>query len=228
MKTIPIVFAFDKKMEIPAGVCLFSLLANAGKDSFYDIFILHGEEDDFTDSCIKRLCDQFPHCRIIFRAVSDVFQNAFEIRGITKATYYKLLIPEVIPEYDTVLFSDVDVIFREDLSQYLVIDLDDCFFAGVNSVPVMNDDYLSYIQSIGLSPVDGYYYGGNLVINVRLLREKNMVPVFLNLIQHQYKFQDMDIINLSCHGHIKSLPPPFSMKGKSFVLSMPMMKWIMR
>lgn len=209
IKKIPIVFSIDKKMEIPAGVCLFSLLANAGKDTFYDIFILHGEEEDFSDSCIKSLCSKFPLCRITFRTVHDVFHNAFEIRGITKATYYKLLIPEVIPEYDTVLFSDVDVIFREDQSHYLDVDLGDCFFAGVNSVPVMNEDYLSYIQSIGLSPSDGYFYAGNLIVNAKLLREKNMVPVFLNHIQHQYRFQDMDIMNLSCHGHIKPLPPAF-------------------
>jgi lipopolysaccharide biosynthesis glycosyltransferase len=200
-------------MEMPAGVCIFSLLANADKDTFYDIFVLHDAEDDFTDSCILRLCGQFPNCRISFRAVSDVFRDAFEIRGITRATYYKLLIPEVIPEYDKVLYSDVDVIFREDQSHYLDIDMDGCFFASVNSVPVMNKDYLSYIQSIGLSPSEGYFYAGNLVVNAKLLRERNMVPVFLKHLDKHYRFQDMDIINLSCSGRIKSLPPAFCLSG---------------
>ena len=216
MKTTPIVFAFDKKMEMPAGVCLYSLLANAGKDTFYDVFILHGEEDDFTGSGINRLQDLFPQCRITFRTIRSVFNGAFEIRGITKATYYKLLIPELIPEYDTLLYSDVDVIFREDLSHYMDVDLGDCFFASVNSAPVMNDDYLSYIKSIGLSPSDGYFYAGNLIVNAKLLREKNMVPVFQSHLQNKYRFQDMDIINLSCHGHIKPLPPAFCLSVKYY------------
>ena len=41
MNVIPIAFAFDNNLILPACVCISSLLTNAQKDTFYDIFILH-------------------------------------------------------------------------------------------------------------------------------------------------------------------------------------------
>ena len=211
MKTIPIVFAFDKRIEMPAGVAITSLLANADKDTFYDIFILHSDRFDFSDSKIKSLAAQFPNCNITFREVKNEFVGAFEIRGITETCYYRLLIPELIPEYDKVLYSDVDVIFREDLAKYYDTPLDGCYFGSVNSVPVMNDDYLSYIKSRGISPEGGYYYSGNLLINSRKILEDNKLAEFRSHREQKYKFQDMDIINLTCGGYIKPLPLSFCM-----------------
>lgn len=41
MNTIPIAFAFDNNLILPACVCISSLMMNANEDTFYDIFILH-------------------------------------------------------------------------------------------------------------------------------------------------------------------------------------------
>ena len=46
MNTIPIAFAFDNNLVMPACVCLSSLMMNANPDTFYDIFILHSEKED--------------------------------------------------------------------------------------------------------------------------------------------------------------------------------------
>ena len=48
MRTIPILFTFDDKLVLAAGVCITSLLENAAPDTFYDIFILHSPaENDY-------------------------------------------------------------------------------------------------------------------------------------------------------------------------------------
>ena len=41
MNIVPIVFAFDNNLILPACVCISSLMMNANEDTFYDIFILH-------------------------------------------------------------------------------------------------------------------------------------------------------------------------------------------
>ena len=64
----------------------------------------------------QRIKEQYPNCNITLRNVGDLFAGAYEIRGITNVTYYRLLIPTLIPEYDKIIYSDVDVIFRDDLS----------------------------------------------------------------------------------------------------------------
>lgn len=211
MKTIPIAFAFDKRIEMPAGVAIYSLLSHSAEDSFYDIFILHSDLLDFSHSPVRKLAELFPRCRITFRPVKDEFVGAFEIRGITETCYYRLLIPELIPEYDKILYSDADVIFREDLGKYYDIPMEDKYFGSVNSVPVMNGDYLSYIKGLGLNPEKGYFYSGNLIINSKKLREDGKPAEFRSHREKKYRFQDMDIINLCCGGHIESLPPSFCM-----------------
>ncbi len=213
MRVIPIVFAFDKLIEMPAGVAISSLLLNADKDTFYDIFVMHSDKLDFSNSRINELTGFFPNCRITFRPVKDEFVGAFEIRGITETCYYRLLIPELIPEYDKVLYSDVDVIFREDLTRYYNTPLGNNYFGSVNSVPVMNDDYLSYIRKIGIIPETGYFYSGNLIINSKKIREDYKIAEFRSHKEQKYRFQDMDIINLTCNSKIKPLPIAFCMTG---------------
>ena len=44
MNIVPIAFAFDNNLILPACVCLSSLMMNAKEDTFYDIFILHSEK----------------------------------------------------------------------------------------------------------------------------------------------------------------------------------------
>lgn len=41
MNIVPIAFAFDNNLILPACVCISSLMMNANEDTFYDIFILH-------------------------------------------------------------------------------------------------------------------------------------------------------------------------------------------
>lgn len=44
MNIIPIAFAFDNNLTMPAAVAFTSLLKNASPETFYDIFILHSEK----------------------------------------------------------------------------------------------------------------------------------------------------------------------------------------
>ena len=216
MNIIPIVFAFDNNMEMPAGVAITSLLSNAARDTFYDIFILYSDKLDFSNSKIKELTELFPNCRITFRPVNNEFVGAFEIRGITETCYYRLLIPELIPEYDKTLYSDVDVIFRDDLVKYYDLSLDEYYFASVDSTPVMNDDYLAYIRMRGIQADEGYYYSGNLIVNSIKLRVDDKLAEFRGLRDMKYRFQDMDIINLTCRGYIMPLPPAFCLTNNYY------------
>lgn len=134
MTTIPIVFAFDNRLTIPAGVAITSLLMNAHEDTFYDIFILHSEKESLDKEILAKVSEKFSNCRITYRTVGNIFDNAFEIRDITTPAYYRLLIPQLVLEYDKVLYSDVDVIFRSDLTGFYKTDIDEFYFGGVNSI----------------------------------------------------------------------------------------------
>ena len=211
---IPIVFTFDNNLVMPAGVCITSLLMNADKDTFYDIFILHSNKCDFSDTLLTKISDYYSNCRIQFRLVMDEFLDAFEIRGITTTAYYRLLIPEIIPEYDKVLYSDVDVIFREDLSKYYQIDLEGYYMAAVDNASALRPDVQEYAKKeLNIDCKYGHYYSGNLVINSALILKDHLIPTFRELAQKNFTQQDMDIINIACYGKIKPLPPAYCLSN---------------
>ncbi len=209
MKTVPILFSFDENMLMPAVVCLTSLLENAAEDTFYDIFILHRPGCRLERSALSVLPELYKNCSITFRKVDKDFAGAYEIRGISIETYFRLVAPELIPEYDKILYSDVDVIFREDLSRFYETELGDCYFAGVDNGSALRPDVHVHLKEIGLDYRKGYYYAGNIVINSALMRKDGKIAEFRELGKQSFKQQDMDILNIACNGRIKPLGPSF-------------------
>ena len=209
MNIIPIVFCFDNNLVEPACVALSSLMMNAKEDTFYDIFILYSHKHLLNHEEIDKLSFYYKNCRIQYRTVDSTFDEAFEIRGITTPAYYRLLIPELIPEYDKVLYSDVDVIFRSDLSGFYNIDMIGYYVAGVDSLANFQPELVKYYNDVvGIGP-DGIIYSGNLVINSREILKDNLIPRFKELAKNKYIFQDMDVLNIACRGKIKYLSPAF-------------------
>ena len=209
-RVVPIVFSFDNNLILPASVCIYSLLVNANKDTFYDIFILHSQKVTLQKEQLNVLEQLYSNnCRIQYHMVGDTFDKSFEIRGITAATYYRLLIPEVVTEYDKILYSDVDVIFQSDLSAiYESTNLEGCYVAGVNSLSHLIKDHDSYYRSMSLDSAKTIY-AGNIILNSKKLLEDKVVDEFKQHAAKQYRFQDMDVLNIVCAGKIKYLPPSF-------------------
>lgn len=208
--TLPILFTFDQSLEMPAGVCISSLLEHAAPETFYDIFILHGPGCDFSESKLNALASIYHNCRITFRKVEGEFVGGYEIRGIPETAYYRLVAPELIPEYDKILYSDVDVIFREDLTPYYTEDLGDSYFGAVDTCSALRPTYQEYLRKeYGLDWRCGYYYSGNLVINSRQLLRDGKLQQFRVLGKNNYHQQDMSIINIACAGRFHAMSPAF-------------------
>ena len=206
---IPIAFAFDQALEMPAAVCISSLLQSAEPATVYDIFVVCRDRRSLDLENVGRVMAAHPRHRLTVREVSGEFDGSHQIRGINTTTYHRLLLADLIPEYDKLLYSDVDVIFREDLRPYFETDLSDCYFGVVRSCahldPVLSDYYRSQLH---IDPTEAFY-AGNLVINSALLRRDHMTEHFTAMADRQLKYQDMDILNLTCHGRVRFLPPAF-------------------
>lgn len=212
MNTVPILFTFDSSLELAAGVCISSLLESASPSTFYDIFVLHGPDSDFSGSRLNELPQRYGSFRLTFRKVEGEFVGGYQVRGIPETAYYRLLSPELIPEYDKLLYSDVDVIIREDLGKFYGMDLGRNYFAAVDTCSALRPEFRKYItEKAGLDWKKGYYYSGNLIINSALLLADGKLKEFRELGKNDYLYQDMDIINRSCNGRFLPLGPSYCM-----------------
>ena len=208
MNQVPVVFAFDNNLAFEAAVCISSLFDNARESTIYDVFILYPDGQDLNRKDIDVVASSHPRHKLTYLPVKDQFEQAYEIRGINTLTYYRLLIPELIPQYDKVIYSDVDVIFRDDLSDIYAIELGENYLGAVNSLAHLDPDRGEYYTNLGLDASKNFY-AGNIVLNSRLLRDDAMIGRFKEMALKKYKFQDMDILNISCSGRIRYFPPSF-------------------
>lgn len=210
MNIVPIVFCFDDNLLLPAGVCIASLLENAYHDTFYDIFVLHDDSAQYPESkFLEKLHERYHNFSIKYRSVGNAFNNAFEIRGITVAAYYRLLIPELIPEYDKIMYHDVDVIFRSDLTAvYRYTDMNGFYIAGVVSPAALDKKLRDSRLKMNLNP-DSYILSGNLIFNSFLMRKDSLVESLKKEAQKNYTYQDQDVLNVICKGKVKRLSPVF-------------------
>ena len=211
MTRVPIVFAFDNNLAMPAAVCIYSLLVNAKTSTAYDIYILHRRGEQLDLSNVERVMSQFPQSTLTLREVGDEFDSSFEIRGITTPAYYRLLIPELIPEHDRVIYSDVDVIFRQDLAEVYNSQLGNNIIAGVNNLAHIDRDLKRHYKDILKLDADNIICSGFLLMDCAALRRENLKKRFLELAKKKFKFQDQDILNISCAGRIKMLAPKYSL-----------------
>lgn len=217
MNIVPIAFAFDNNLVVPACVALTSLLRNAHADTFYDIFILHSENVGLDKDTLARIPAASPNCRINYRTVGNTFDGAFEIRGITTPAYYRLLIPKLIPEYDKIIYADADIIFRLDLTELYNIDLGKNYLAATRDLGLnLDKDGVEYVKTLpGVEP-GNYLQSGFIVLNSALMRRDGIVDRLIATAGKQWKYQDQDTLNIVCKDRVLWLDPKYNMTDYSF------------
>ena len=211
MKRVPVIFAIDKNVVVPCGVTITSLLANAGAETVYDLFILcDGDHLGAADRQV--LAEAFQReekCTLSFVDVGDAFKETEGLTSghITTATYYRLAIPDLFPQYDKVIYADIDMIFQQDLSDLYETSLQKGeLVAAALDLSIDGAHYFrsSLPAKIGKSEKD-YFNAGFLVMNLKQMREENTVEAFNGHVTVKYDQNDQDILNIVCNGRVQLL-----------------------
>lgn len=215
MNTIPIVFVFDYEMIIGAYVAIKSLIANAKNNTCYYIHIFHKGLKEIHIKNFETFVS--PYHKIQFHEInSKYFANAPKQKhGWTEMVYYRLLIPEILPQYDKVIYSDVDVLFKDDLYELYNTNIENYELAAfATSINIDNQAN----QAMGKvyfpeNKNEFQYNSGVLLINTKLMNKENTVLKFLTNIEKyktKLKFFDQDILNITCN-KVKNLNMKYNM-----------------
>lgn len=219
MNKIPVAFAFDNNLTMPAAVCLYSLFVNALPTTVYDIFVLHRKGNHLDMLYINKVMNAFPQHNLTQIEVGDTFDRAFEVRDITTPAYYRLLIPTLIPQYKKVIYCDTDIIIRQDLSSIYTTNLADNYFGAVKDCGLnLTKDGVNHIISMPEIARGNYINSGFLLINSALINSHNLTAKLIETAKTQWKFQDQDILNIVCTGKIMFVPPKYNMLNYSYII----------
>ena len=114
---INIAFSFDYNFYRQAVVAISSLLDEGNKDNVaYNIYCLIKSDvtHDVQEEIVSAIQKKSPLSNVSFIDTSNYFQNAYEIRNISTATYSRLLLPWLV-NLDRIIYTDVDVLFKDSL-----------------------------------------------------------------------------------------------------------------
>ena len=204
---IPVFYSCDESFLKYCMVSMSSLLKNVSSDCVCRIYVLN---TDISDEVQKTFCEQIDSMKlssqyeICFEDVSEnlnLIEHEFPLRDYySKTTYYRLLIADMHPEYDKVIYIDSDTIVQGDISELFKENIDDHYLGACH-------EHGEYVEKcIGISR-HNFFNAGILLINCKEFRDKQLLHRFLEEL-HAYDFvvtQDEDYLNLITKDHVKFL-----------------------
>lgn len=207
-KTLVIVMTTDQNYIVQTRVAIWTMLHSAKENISFKIYILCNPKlDQKYRKKILELQETEQNVEICFCEIDEkIFQNAKTTAYIPVASFYRLLISDII-DGDRCLFLDGDIIVNTDLSEIYDIDLTGYYLAGVMDCCIQHDmkEQDAYKDILEIPAMDGYINAGVLVMNLSMLREHNMKKLFLSYLDNHYMMMDQDIMNKCCYGKIRYL-----------------------
>ncbi|MBQ4542439.1 MAG: glycosyltransferase family 8 protein [Clostridia bacterium] len=209
---IPIFFSTDNNYIPFLDVTIRSLIANASRDYKYHIVVLNTGLDEERTSKIKELEDenfQIDFADISY-AVKDIEYKLPNEQHFGLATWYRLFIQSLFPQYEKIIYIDCDLIVEGDISELYNTDLEDNYVAGVVEHWILHSPIFSYYTKEAVG-IDSKYYinAGVAVMDLNKFRENQIEQKFVDLI-NTYNFDvidpDQSYLNYLCQGKIKYLP----------------------
>ncbi|WP_193766968.1 glycosyltransferase family 8 protein [Lysinibacillus parviboronicapiens] len=217
MKKIYLAVAFEREYIQHFTVLLNSLIENNRSLNTYEIYILHSDltKEDF--ELLNLFKDEYIYFNFFDMTIFD-FSNVFISGHISKETYYRILLAEIIPpNIDKVLYLDCDIVINEDLEEIWNFELNGYSAAGVI-------DFNGHHRKIELEIPDAYKYinAGVLLINLYYWREKNVeneILQFINNNTEKLMYWDQDAINAVLYHSLRILPYKWNVQNSSFTIN---------
>lgn len=127
---------------------------------------------------------------------------------LTHSTYLRLLIPDLLPAEDRVLYMDCDMVVTDDLTPLANLPLGDAVVAAVPDPSPAAEELASTRLAVG-----EYVNAGLLVMNLPVWRDEGISAHCLSLLsdpQRPLLAEDQSALNIAAAGRILPLPRSYN------------------
>lgn len=214
MQTIPVFFTFDRYYIVAAKVAIYSLLKHASKEFQYELYVLHTSLNAQDCQRLDSVTKGFP-ARMHFVDVSayDKDIRQLSVKGhFSKEIFYKLIVADLFPEYDRILYTDVDVVFTGDISPSYFIQPEHPFYFAGTGQAIDSDRMASYRNKFTEKEIQILRHAiaaGYMLINLKAIREAGMqkkLTEYYIANYHRLNLPEQDVIPLCCWPDLAYLP----------------------
>ncbi|MFW5886385.1 MAG: glycosyltransferase family 8 protein, partial [Bacteroidota bacterium] len=131
----------------------------------------------------------------------------------TPAAYYRIVLPEMIPEAEKILYLDSDLIIRESLKPLLDLDLGDYGLAAVEN-PLFDRH-----EDLKMPGSASYFNSGVMLLNAKKFRKEKYAETILKYVKENREkilYVDQDALNAVLHDKWISLPMKWNVQTKMY------------
>lgn len=211
---IPVVWGVDKNYVLQAFVVMRSILLNS-QARYQFILLTIDSIDEEVEKLTVILKGEYNNFEVSVMDIDSARLEGAVIHNkhLSMATYFRLLIVEMLREYDKCIYLDCDVIVHGDLKELYEIELEDNYLAGVKDCHIIEDTpyEIDHQCSIGLPTRDRYINAGVLVMGLRKMRQDEIIFRFMEQLKRENRYEDQDILNVCCYPFIKTIPLKYNL-----------------
>ena len=213
MNTIHILLCIDEHYTQHAGVTIASILYN--KKSMNPV-VFHIVNDDVSAESyekLKQVTDKYGAKIVLHKIDSDCVNHLPVNKHLSKAAYYRLLVAEILScEIEKVLYLDVDLLVRSDITALWDTDISGKYVAAVQDLGIESKgEYLRKI--LKMPPQEPYFNSGVLLINLKKWREdfiNSKILAFIDENADKVIYPDQDGLNAILWGKWVFLHPKWN------------------
>ena len=203
---IELCFSSDDKYAQHLAVALVSAFYHRDASDNLSVSVLDGGIGEENRQILQRLARNYGATVRFLPVATDVFLDApiqTQKGGrthITRAAYYRLLLAELMPDVDKVIYLDCDIVCRSSLAALYDTDMGEDWIQGVVDI-----DEEKHRKRLGL---ERYVCSGVLLLNLRAWRDHDVQQLCMNFL-HEHGdnvvFHDQDVLNAVCQEHLSYL-----------------------
>lgn len=187
-QNINVAFCFDDNGYKLCAVSIKSLMMVSAGRCDYDIYCVVDKSVSKAHRKVISDLTSGTKSRVIFLTANHDFDKSYRAKWPV-AVFYRTMLPKLLPNVDTIIYADIDVIFCRDLVEISNMDMETNILAGV-------PDYKN-----------GYLNSGFLVMNLKQIRKENMYQKWIDVSRRKrYKNPDQDLLNFTTRGRKIFLP----------------------
>lgn len=214
-KYVPVVLAANDGFVPYLSTMIESILEHTNPNRGYDIIVLHRDISADNQQRIQLQAAAYPYCSIRFANVQGYFDSLklFVNQHLSIETYYRLVVQDLMPDYDKVLYLDSDMVTESDVAELYDTNIGECMIGAAKDIDIAgqvktNSKMKDYVENqIGLKNPFDYFQAGVLILNLKAFRATITADELLKIAsEKEWKCHDQDVLNHVCRGRVYYIP----------------------
>lgn len=204
--TIHVVLSTDRHYLPHAAAVIASIFANMSPTDHVVIHVMHAELSDVDQARLRRIQSLNSLTKqILFHQIDlQAFAQMPEVKHLSKASYFRLKMQDILTGLTRVIYLDVDMLVRHSLADLWKMDLQDCPIGVVEDA----DSFAMIYDQMGMNP-GTRFNAGMMLCDLDAMRRMPLWDLYMKALEQfcgRLQAGDQDLLNQVFAGQIMIIP----------------------